>query len=516
MRVATAAQMREMDRVTIHERAVPGITLMERAGHGAYQVACGLVRPGGRVSVLCGRGNNGGDGFVIARLLNAGGCRVEVFLACEPSDVRGDAAQALEAMEATGLRTTAASLEALGERLPQCDLVVDALLGTGTAGEIREPYAGLIQAMADARTPVLAVDIPSGLHADTGQPLGPVAPAVATATFGLPKLGLLQHPGCRLAGQVVVVDIGIPPDVLESAPAFLLKADEVAGWLPRRSGDAHKGDSGRILIVASSTGLTGAACIAARAACRGGSGLVTVAVPADLAPSIEARSLESMTLPLRACRGLISEEAAPEILGHAQGCDAVAIGPGLGRSPGALSAVRRLLSQIAVPMVLDADGLHALRGAEVDVAGPLVLTPHPGEMAAILGVAIDEVQRDRVGAAQEAARRFEAVAVLKGARTVVADPEGRVAINPTGNAGMASGGMGDALTGVVTSLLGQGMETFEAACAGAFLHGLAGDYAAQSVGGEVGILASDLIEALPRARERVARGEGPPSLLRRL
>lgn len=504
-----------MDRVTIEERGVPGITLMERAGFGGYQVARGLLGGTGRAVVVCGRGNNGGDGFVIARLLSRDGHAVTVFLACDPSEVTGDAALALASMREAGVVPRPATREALDRGLGGCDLVIDALLGTGTTGTIREPYASLIQAMADSGRPVLAVDIPSGLHADTGQPLGPVAPAVATVTFGLPKLGLVQYPGCQLAGEITVVDIGIPWDVLERASTLLIESSDAAAWLPSRPPDAHKGTAGRVLIVAGSPGLTGAACIVAHAACRTGSGLVTVAVPASQAASVEARSLESMTLPLRLCPERLDEAGVEEALEYAGCCSAIAIGPGLGRSQGTLEAVRTLLSRAPAPTVLDADGLQALRDGPLAVPASLTLTPHPGEMSAILGMAVQDVQSDRVSAALEAARCFGAVVVLKGARTVIAEPTGRVALNPTGHEGMASGGMGDALTGIIVSLLGQGVGPFEAACAGAYLHGLAASYAAEALGGRIGILARDLIEALPRARAAIATGEGPPPPVRR-
>jgi NAD(P)H-hydrate epimerase len=377
-------------------------------------------------------------------------------------------------------------------------------------------------------------------------------------TFGLPKLGLLQHPGCQFAGRVICVDIGIPGDVQDRARAILTEASDVAAWLPARAPDAHKGDAGRLLVVAGSPGLTGAGCLTARAASRAGSGLVTVAAPSELAALIEARSLETMTLPLRRCAEIVTEDGLVEIVEHVRGSDALAVGPGLGRHPTTLTAVRRLIAETDIPTVVDADGLQALRdnlralppgrrwaktpmpsvvepGEEEEPAeapsadlmpvtslsvrvrrglrsskSPLVLTPHPGEMAAILGSSIESVQENRVAAALEAAQQFGATIILKGARSVIADVDGRVAINPTGHEGMASGGMGDALTGIVVSLLGQGVPAFEAAAAGAYLHGLAAELAADAVGGRIGVLAGDLIEQLPATREAVQRGDVPP------
>lgn len=518
MRAVTAATMREMDRRTIEDLGVPGSVLMERAGAGATEVALDLLGASGReVTVLCGKGNNGGDGFVIARRLLAAGHRVSVHTACEPSEIRGDAARALEAYRGAGGVLAESRPEAVRASLASADLAVDALLGTGVTGAVGEPIASWIGAVNAAGRRVLAVDIPSGLSADTGAVLGVAARADVTVTFALPKLGLLQHPGAALAGRIVCVDIGIPADLAGPDCPALLESADVAALLPVRHPYAHKGDAGRVLIVAGSTGLTGAACLAAHACCRAGAGLVTVAIPGNLCASVEARLLEAMTWPLGGCRSALAPSEVPEILERASGASALAVGPGLGRAPETLEAVRGLLDSADRPVIVDADALHALpEWHRAPASGrSLVLTPHPGEMAVMLGCGIGEVQADRIAAALAAARRYGATVVLKGAGTVIACDDGRVAISPTGHAGMASGGMGDVLTGLVAALLGQGMPAFDAACAGAFLHGWAATLAAERLGGPIGLLASDVANALPRARESVVHGRGPASPVER-
>jgi len=510
VKVATASEMRRMDARAIGERGIPGIALMERAGQGAAREAARLLGPPRRkVVVVCGKGNNGGDGFVVARRLAAAGHAVLVCCTASPDGIRGDAGLALAAMLDAGIEIHNADAPGLMETLGGADLIVDALLGTGVSGEIKEPFASLIEAVNAAGRPTLAIDIPSGLCADRGVPLGPVVQADVTVTFALPKLGLLQYPGASFAGRVVVVDIGIPEDLLSEASADLLESRDVARRLPSRREDAHKGDAGRALVVAGSPGLTGAACLAARAACRAGAGLVTVAAAAALCPSIEARLLEAMTWPVSGSDDRIRETSAESLVARAGSADAVAIGPGLGRDPDTLAAVRRVLAAGEQPGVVDAAGLMARPEWTPAAGAPRVLTPHPGEMAALLGKTAEEVQSDRPGAARRAAERYDSVVVLKGAGTLVAEPSGAIAIVRTGHPGMASGGMGDVLTGIVAALLAQGLSAFDAAAAGAYVHGYAAELAAEAIGAEIGVLAGDVIEATPRAMADLKAGDGP-------
>lgn len=504
--------MRDMDRRTIADYGVPGQVLMERAGSGAAWVASSMLAgvAQARVVVVCGRGNNGGDGFVVARLLGQLGHAVSVFSCVEPATIVGDARSALERLLAAGRQVTMARDPGLRDALGSADLVVDGLLGTGIAGEVREPFRTAIAQINSAGRPVLSLDIPSGLCSDTGMPLGVAVAATATATFGLPKPGLLLYPGARLAGRIVCVDIGIPEPVMAAADLLLLESRDVVEWLPQRAPDSHKGDAGRVLVVAGSTGLTGAACLTARACCRTGAGLVTVAAPRAVCPSIEARTLESMTWPLDGSLEHLAETSVAGILERSRHVDALAVGPGLGREDQTMEAVRLLIGGLDRPVVVDADALFALSGHHHLTRGRLVvLTPHPGEMARLLGTSAENVQADRVGAACDAAKRYGCTVLLKGAGSVIAEPDGRVAINPTGHSGMASGGMGDVLTGVVAALLGQGLAPFESAAAGAFLHGYAATLAADDLGGEIGILAGDVADRIPRALARVTACCGP-------
>ncbi len=510
MKAATGAEMRAMDARAIRERGLPGIALMERAGAGAAREALGMLgATRRRVVVLCGKGNNGGDGFVVARLLRRAGHAVSVYGVASADDVAGDARLALGSMLDAGVPLLRADDPALPRALRDAHLIVDALLGTGLSGAVKEPYASLIEAVNAAARPVLAIDVPSGLCADRGVPLGAAVQADVTATFALPKVGLLQHPGAGLAGRVVVVDIGIPQDVLDGASTDLLEAHDVRAKLPSRREDAHKGNAGRVLIVAGSPGLTGAACLAARACCRAGAGLVTVAAASALCASIETRLLEAMTWAVPDSEDRLCSASAPALLARAEGADALAIGPGLGRDPDTLTAVRQILDRATAPCVVDADGLMALPAWTPSSRAVRVLTPHPGEMAALLGTSVEEVQRDRPGAVRAAAKRYDSVIILKGAGTLVAEPSGRMAIVRAGHPGMASGGMGDVLTGIVAALLAQGMSAFDAAAAGAYAHGYAAEVAAEAIGAEIGVLAGDVIEATPRAMADLRAGHGP-------
>lgn len=519
MRVVTAAEMRELDRQTIDEVGIPGPVLMETAGRAVAYAAFALLerRRGARVTIACGRGNNGGDGFVAGRYLLNLGAAPECLLLANRTDITGDALVHLLAAERAGVPIRELGPDGggcLALAVSSSDLTVDALLGTGLKGEVREPFRSGIESMNRLARQVMAVDVPSGLDADTGAVLGQAVRATATVTFGLPKVGLLQYPGAALCGKVMVADIGIPASL--SAPRHgglrLATPDWVAELVPRREPDAHKGDAGRVMVAGGSTGLTGAPAMAARAAARMGAGLVHVAVPASLHATMEGLVLEPMSVPLAedGC-GTLGREAAGQVLEamRARPCHVVAVGPGLGRHPGAVEFVSALVSSSPFPVVLDADALWALARAgdmATEPAAPLVLTPHPGELSHLLGESVADIQRDRVAAARGAAQRFRAIVVLKGARTVTAHPDGSAVINPTGNPGMASGGMGDVLTGAVAGLVAQGIPLLEAAVAGVYVHGLAADLVAGDRGCEAGLLASDVIEALPRARQHAAEG----------
>lgn len=511
--VFTAEQMRDLDRRAVSELGIPGATLMENAGVAAAEVVRELLGSrarGRRVAIVCGKGGNGGDGFVVARELARRGVKPVVLLASAEHDVTGDAAEKLAALKRRRVRPIVVDDDRVASRaLRDADLVVDALLGTGARGVPTNLTAQLIQRINESGKPVVALDIPSGLPAGGGPPPGPAVRATLTVTFAGLKRGLVMGPGVELAGRVRVVPIGIPPaDVARGIRMFLLEATDVAPHFPARPRDAHKGRYGHLLVVAGSLGKTGAAALAARAALRSGSGLVTAATPSSQQPVLASLLLEAMTeaLPETNAR-TIAAQAADVIVELAGTRDAVALGPGLGRDGETDEAVRRLAKELAKPMVIDADGLNALAG-HLDVlrhaAGPRCLTPHPGEMARLLGVTTADVQKDRVGAASTIATQYRVNVVLKGATSVLAAPDGTIVLNPTGNPGLASGGTGDVLTGVVGAFLARGLPAAVALQSAVYLHGLAGDLAASRVGQE-SLIASDVIEALPAAFDALTR-----------
>ena len=508
--VFTAAEMRSLDRRAIAELGIPGVTLMEQAGRGAAAgltamlAALGAPRRGARVAIVCGKGGNGGDGFVVARWLKRGGQRPTVLLAARPEEITGDAASKLAALRVVGVRPIVVDDVAQAEaRLAGADVVVDALLGTGARGAPSGLVAALIEAINASGRPVVALDTPSGLPADGGAPSGPAVCAVATFTFAGLKYGLVTPPGVDLAGRVTVVPIGIDDaEVARDARVWLVERADVAARFPPRPRDAHKGTYGHLLIVGGSLGKTGAAALAARAALRAGAGLVTVATAASQQPVVAGLLLEAMTEPLAETDvGSVALRARERVLELAAARDAMAVGPGLGLDADTQELARAIAHTLDRPLVLDADALTALAGRlELlrGAAAPRCLTPHPGEMARMLGITVADVQRDRLATARHVATTYGVHVALKGASTVVAASDGRVFLNPTGNPGMASGGTGDALTGILGALLARAMEPTDALVAAVYLHGLAGDLAAARVG-EESLVAGDLIDSLPDA-----------------
>jgi len=513
VKIVTAQQMRELDRRAIHERGLAGLTLMENAGRAVAAAARRMLGPCSdrTIVVLCGPGNNGGDGFVAARHLAADGLNVQVYLAGSADEVAGDARENLHRLAEAGLSATEVDDPArLAKPLCQAGLVIDALLGTGLSGKVRGLPGQLIEALNDARRPVLAVDVPSGLDADSGEPLGLAVRARETVTMGLPKIGLFLYPGMDYAGRVTVADIGLPGDlVAESASVGdLVDPQWVRMLLPERPRSAHKGDFGRVLVIAGSVGMTGAAALCAEAALRVGAGLVTVGCPASLNDILEVKLTEAMTFPLpETYLRTLDTRALALILELAEEADVLAIGPGLSRQPETAVLVRRLVARVEKPIVVDADGLNALAETpfllESDHA-PAVLTPHPGELARLMDASIGEVQARRTEFAERAAARFQSVVILKGACSVIAEPGRPLAISPTGNPGLATGGTGDVLTGMVAGLIAQGLLPFEAGAAAAYLHGLAGDLVADRVG-EPYLLAGDVLSAIPESVRSLGR-----------
>lgn len=514
MKIVTVSQMQALDRRAIEEAGIPGTQLMERAGTGVVaeiERRFGPVR-GKTVMVLCGKGNNGGDGFVVARGLKRKGARIHVVLLSHAKDLARDAAVMYRRFIGSAGKSSVApySDDAVRARLAAGDLVIDALLGTGLSSDVAGSYRAAIDLMNRSGKPIVAVDIPSGLHAETGAVLGSAVRATVTVTFGLPKLGLYAGAGIDHAGDVRIVDIGIPARFVDEVESreVLLSAQGAAAALPVRRLSAHKGTFGHAGIVAGSVGKTGAAALAAQAALRVGAGLVTVATPTSVNDVLEAKLLEAMTLPLpETSARTLGRASAEAILSFMQTRTAVALGPGLSTHPETAELVQSLLPQLDRPTVLDADALNAVAGRSALLSRCKIhpiLTPHPGEMGRLDGNrSTQAIQEDRIGTARRFAREHNCFVVLKGARSVVARPDGLVAVNPTGNPGMATAGTGDVLTGMVVGLLAQGLDTWDAACSAVYLHGLAGDLAAEQLG-QAGLLARNLLAQIPHALKTVA------------
>jgi len=501
MRLVGSAEMREIDRTAIQAFGVPSLTLMDRAGRAVVEAALDLAAPKGRFVVVCGGGNNGGDGFVVARLLRGAGRDARVLALVPAERLSPDARAVREQAQRAGVPIDDGG-ELAAVEAGFGDVVVDAIFGTGLARPPEGAFAAAIDWIDAARVAgarIVAVDVPSGLSADTGRPLGACVRADRTVTFAFQKRGLVLFPGATFAGEVTVADIGIPPDAARRVPigCELLSEVEVRLLVPPRSPEAHKGDAGRLLVVAGSPGKTGAAHLALTGALRGGAGLVTLASRPEVLPFALAGRPEAMSASLPG-DGPLARADLQALLALAKEADAIAIGPGIPRGPETAELLRAFLQRAKKPAVVDADALNALAetpAAISELGVPLVLTPHPGEMARLCGTTIDEVQSDRIGIAAAKARAWNATVVLKGARTIVADPEGPPAVVPCGNPGLATGGTGDVLTGVCGALLAGGLPPPAAARVGAFVHGRAGDLASRRFG-ERGLVAGDLGEAI--------------------
>jgi NAD(P)H-hydrate epimerase len=488
-----AEQMRAMDRWAIEECGIPSLTLMERAGSGLALEVDRVARRG-PVAIVCGKGNNGGDGFVAARLLYELGRIVRVLRLAEPREYRGDAAENMRRLEGMHEPFT---VDALGGAA----VIVDAIFGTGFDGEPRGLAKDAIEAIAEIEAPVVAADIASGVDASTGEAARVSVWATTTVTFAAAKPGHWIATGKQHTGELRVIDIGIPDGTPVTPDVGLLTA-RVHALVPGREANATKFTSGHVVVAGGSRGLTGAACLASEAAMRAGAGYVTAIVPASLELVFETRLLEVMTRGLRDDAGALVPATVDEALEASARAGALVAGPGLGRSDGAFAFVRELAARAPVPLLLDADGLNAHAGVLDSLAArttPTVLTPHAGELARLLQTTSDEVNRRRLRSAREAARRANAIVVLKGDDTIVASPDGIAAVNGLSAPALATAGTGDVLSGVIGALLAKGLDPFAAACAGVRRHAAAGRVAADEVGA-AGVIARDVIGALPRAR----------------
>jgi NAD(P)H-hydrate epimerase len=520
MRVLTAEQMRQADRAAIEEIGVPSMVLMENAALGVVEAISERYPQARAVAVVCGPGNNGGDGLAIGRQLATRGYQVHLFVVQKPEgSLAGDAGRQLEICRRLELplweATTDGDPAMLAAEAGRCDLVVDALFGTGLGRPLEGFFAELVTALNRLPLPRVAVDLPSGLAGGEAAIPGPSLRADLTVTFAAPKIAHLFAPAAERVGEVVVADLGVPPSLVEAVDGerlYLLTAEEVAALLPPpRRPTEHKGSFGHVLLVAGGPGGGGAAVLAARAAGRTGAGLVTVATPASLRSTVDGGAPEAMVTPLpEASPGRLAPAARAAVAAASHGKSVLAVGPGLGSDSAEgdeLSAtIRALCLDAELPLVLDADGLNAFAGRLALLAersAPTVLTPHPGELGRLLGIATGEVQADRRGAVRRAARESGAVVLLKGHQTLICNPEGEIWLNPTGNPSMATGGSGDVLTGMIAALVAQAVAVRAAACAAAFLHGLAGDLAVERLAAAT-LVAGDLIDDLPAARRRLS------------
>lgn len=509
MKIVTAAEMRAIDRATSERFGVPSLVLMENAGAAVADFVLHDYPSARRVGVVCGKGNNGGDGFVAARKLMEAGREVRLLLLCEPGELRGDAEAMFRKLSLKPVlaRTSEEFKGAVAQAVFDSDVLLDAILGTGFRPPVTGLYSEVIQHFSQVRAPIVAVDIPSGLDADAmnGAAAGPVVPACATVTFTAPRPAHVFSPALR--GTVVVAPIGSPEEAIQSNLNLeLITPRDIREMAAPRPRDSNKGMYGHVLVIGGALGKAGAAGMAGMAALRAGAGLVTVATAQSVLPTVAGYAPELMTEPLPETEaGTISLRAREygRLEGIIKGKTVLAIGPGISRQTETSELVRVLVKTSPLPMVLDADGLNAFEGRAQDLSGrPLVITPHPGEMARLAQLPIKQIQENRLQVARDFATRHGITTVLKGNRTLVALADGEVWVNPTGNPGMATGGMGDILTGLVAGMLGQTKNATTAVLSAVYLHGLAGDVACEKTG-EQPLIATDLLGALPEAFRRV-------------
>jgi hydroxyethylthiazole kinase-like uncharacterized protein yjeF len=510
MRILTADQMREADRRTTQDIGIPSLVLMENAGR---QVVAAMESffpdlAERRVAVVSGKGSNGGDGFVVARTLHQRGVDVSVFVVGQVADIKGDSRINIEILGRLGVTVVEIADEGQWElhfsEISDHELIVDALFGTGLKSALSGIYETVIADINASAIAVVSIDLPSGMSADTPDLIGDCIEATVTVTLGAAKLPLILPPAEEKAGEVVIADIGIPGGIIESVDGprvELLTRDQMRPLLSPRAADVHKGDFGRVLIVAGSRGKTGAAVLAAQGALKSGAGLVTIASPRGVIPILASYSPEYMTEGLdETVDGTVDFTAAEAVLNVT--ADVIAAGPGLGRGEGVTTFVRELLESSELPLVLDADALNAFADEPAALVGregrDVIITPHPGEMARLVGCTVDDVQADRVGIARDFAQSHRVYVILKGYRTIIATPDGKIFVNPTGSPGMATGGTGDVLAGMLAAWLAQLLDA-EAACRLAvYVHGAAGELA-DADQGEVSMTAGDLADHISDA-----------------
>jgi ADP-dependent NAD(P)H-hydrate dehydratase / NAD(P)H-hydrate epimerase len=521
VRILNAGQMREADRRTIQDVGIASLVLMENAGRQVVAAIESLFPDlsDRRIAIVCGKGNNGGDGFVTARTLQQRGFDVSVFVIGRVTEIKGDARTNLEILGRVGQPVVEVADETAwelhGAEIAGHDIIIDAMFGTGLSQPLTGFYETVVADINEAGVPIVSIDVPSGMSADTSDLIGDCIEATVTITLGAPKLPLVLPPAEMKSGEVVIADIGIPGDIfdqLDGPEIELLTRERMRALLQPRAADAHKGDFGRVLVVAGSVGKAGAAVLCGQGAMRAGAGLVTVASPQSCQPTVAAHVVEYMTEALdETAEGTVQHSALDAVLGI--DADVIVAGPGLGRGEAVTQFVRALLDSSEGPLVLDADALNAFESEPAALIGregrDVIITPHPGEMARLVGCTVEDLQADRIGITTDFARRHKVYVVLKGYRTLVVTPDEKVFVNPTGSPGMATGGTGDVLAGMLAGFLAQLLDA-EAACKLAvYIHGSAGELA-DADSGEVSMTAGDLVEHIGdailevTARRRVA------------
>lgn len=514
MHLVTASQMQDIDKQTIESFGIPGLVLMENAGRGAVDFLLEKFNPiqTKKTAVIAGRGNNGGDGFVIARYLMEKGVDVTTFLLSSKEKMTGDAKINMDLAQKLCDRSSTCSIIEIPDadvfqkqksHILHHDLFIDAILGTGLNSDVKGFFKDAIDCINSSNRPVFSVDIPSGLHSDTGQPLGIAVKADATATFAFAKAGHVLYPGNTYTGDLKIIDIGIPKFIAQekNIQLSLMEKEEIAACFTPRNFQCHKGSFGHLLVIAGSIGKTGAAALCANAAMRCGTGLITLGVARSLNKIIEPLVIEPMTHPLpEKEKGFLSDNCFEEIQTLLKGKQALAIGPGLGIRKSTKKLVYKLIEKSKVPLIIDADAINCIaQNPEIlqRKKTAAILTPHPGEMARLCNMTTSEIQADRIGTASQFAKTHDVILVLKGAQTIVSLPDGRSFICPTGNPGMASGGMGDILTGMIAGFCAQGFSPEKASLAGVFIHGLCADILTENIGA-FGFVATDMIPMIPK------------------
>lgn len=512
MKAANAMQMRKIDSEAEAVYGIPGIVLMENAGIKVYNRIIDAMGASCRVCFICGKGNNGGDGFVAARHLYAKNRNIVVYAAGEAGSLRGNGLINYNIVKRMGLDirhiTDEEGLESFKEDVKGCGILVDGLLGTGLKGGAAGLYGNIIDIANEYAPYIISIDIPSGVDSDCGRVLGKCIKAHETVTFGLPKVGLYMFPGSDYAGRIFIEDISIPEELInsQSIDVNIINAEDIKHIFKKRKRDAHKGTYGRAFIAAGSKHMSGAAAMCIRGALRSGAGIVEAGVPRSIRDSVASGAIEAIVRGMEEEEGHLSSVSFDKIYDCIKGSDSYALGPGLSKWDSLAELMERVIGDVPIPGVIDADGLNVLAGnAEMlyNAKGKIILTPHPGEMARLTGKALQQVQQDRIGCAVEFSGKYNVIVVLKGAHTIVSSPDGQVYINTTGNPGMSKGGSGDVLTGIIASLLAQGIEPIEAAKASVYVHGLAGDMASEALG-EYGMKAGDIIDFLPAAIKAVS------------